>query len=117
MTFSDDWLGGVPVLDTEEQKKANDKDVRAKELFLQAFRGSPECKGVTFKRANPRAADFDLQIFDGLDGRTGRWQWVLYRTDTTERLAFGEESEVNSAAKTVCTTLHAVIEPAGGNVE
>lgn len=117
MSFSDDWLGAVPVLDTAEERKANDKDVRAKELFIQAFRSSPECKGVTFERTNPRAADFDVQIFDGIDGRAGRWQWVLYRTDTVERLAFGEEAEVSLAVKSVCKAVHANVETVGGNVE
>jgi hypothetical protein len=117
VTFSDDWLGAVPVLDTDEQRKANDRDIRAKELFTQAFRRSSECKGVTFKRTRPRAADFDVQIFDGIDGRTGKWQWVLYRTDTAERLVFGEEADVNLAAKSVCAALRATLEPMGGNVE
>jgi len=117
ITFSDDWLGAVPVLDSDEQKKLHEQDVRQKELSIQAFRRLPECKGVTFMQTNPQGADFNFQIFDGLDGRTGKWQWVLYRSDILQRLAFGEETDVNSLTKSVCTALRTNVEPTGGKVE
>lgn len=117
ITFTDAFLGFVPTLDTGEQKKLHEQDTHQKELFIQAFGRLPECKGVTFIQKNPQAADFDVQIFNGLDGRTGRWQWVLYQTDTTERLAFGEEMDVDPLTKSVCTALHASVEPTGGRVE
>jgi len=117
MTFTEDWLGAVPVLDSDEQKRLHAQEVQEKELFVQAFRRLPECKGVTFKRTNPREADFDVQIFNGLDGRTGRWQWVLYRTDIVERLAFGEEVDVSSLTKSVCMALRSNVELTGGKVD
>jgi len=117
ITFSDDWVGFAPSLDDDEQKRLNEQDIHQKEQFLEAFRRMPECKGTTFMRSKPKSADFDMQIFNGLDGRAGKWQWVLYRTDTFERLAFGEEADVNSVAKNVCTALRTHVGLAGGEVE
>lgn len=117
LTFTDDWLGVNPILDNDDQKRLHQKDIQQKELFIQAFRSLPECKGITFMRSNPKIADFDVQVFNGLDGRTGKWQWVLYRTDIVERLAYGEEADVGGVAKRVCAALHANVEPVGGKVE
>jgi len=93
------------------------EDILQKELFLQVFKWLPECKGVTFRQTNPGTADFAVQIDNGLDGRFDKWQWVLYRTDTDERLAFGEEADVTSATKNVCMALRANVESIGGKVE
>jgi hypothetical protein len=117
ITFAEARLGFVPVLDSDEQKKLNQQDIHQKDLFIQAFRRLPECKGISFMQTNPQRADFELQIFNGLDGRTGKWQWVLYRTDITERLAFGEEADVNALTKSICEALHTNVEPTGGTVE
>jgi hypothetical protein len=117
LTFTEDWLGAVPVLDTDEQKKLHQRDTEQKELFIQAFRRLSACKGLIFMRSDPKKADFDVQVFNGLDGRTGRWQWVLYRTDITERLGFGEETVPDEVAKNVCITMYANTEPLGGKVE
>jgi hypothetical protein len=117
LTFTDDWLGAVPVLDTDDQKRLHDEELHQNELFLDAFRTLPVCKGVTFMRSNPKSADFDVQIFQGLDGRAGKWQWVLYRTDITERLGYGEEQDVTSAARNICLSLLANVSPQGGRVE
>jgi hypothetical protein len=120
VTFSD-WAliadGGSPVLDNEEQKRLWKKDTLDKELVLQAFKRLPECKGITFLRTNPKAADFDVQIDNGLEGRIDKWQWVLYRSDISERLAFGEEGDVTSATKSVCMGLRSNLETIGGKVE
>ena len=117
LTFADDWLGFVPDLSSDEQRKLHEKDVQQKEMFIQAFRHQPECKGVTFMRSNPKTADFDIQVFYGLDGRIGRWQWVLYRTDITERLTYGEETDISIVAQNVCTAIPANVESRGGDVE
>jgi hypothetical protein len=79
-------------------------------MFLQVVSRTSECTGVGFSRSNPRSADFDMQLFNGIDGRNGRWEWVLYRTDITERLAFGEEENIDTVAKSVCV---AVLDHAG----
>jgi hypothetical protein len=117
LTFTNDRLGAVPVLDNDEQKKLHQQDVQQNESFIQAFRSLQDCKDATFMRSNPAKADFDVQVFNGLDGRTGRWQWVLYRTDIVERLAYGEETDIGRVAKGVCAALHANVEPVGGKVE
>lgn len=117
VAFDDEWLGGIPVLGTDEQKRAHDEDIRQKEQFIDAFRHMPECKGVAFARTKPASADFDMQLFNGLDGRAGRWQWVIYRTDTDERISFGEETDLDEVAKNVCTTIHKRVDLAGGKVE
>jgi len=117
LVFADDWLGFIPTLDTDEQKKQHQKDIERKELVIQAVRRLPECKGVTFMRSNPKTADFDVQVFNGLDGRIGKWQWVLYRTDIIERLSYGEETDTDGVAKSVCTAVHASVGSSGGKVE
>jgi len=76
-----------------------------------------ECKDVALLRTKPTTADFDLQVFDGLDGRAGRWQWVIYRTDTSERLAFGEVAGIEVVAKEVCSQIHMRTDLGGGTVE
>jgi hypothetical protein len=107
----------TPASDDEEQKRLWKKSNLEKELVLQSFQRLPECKSITFLRTNPKAADFDVQIDNGLDGRIDKWQWVLYRSDITERLAFGEEGDVASATKSVCMALRANVETIGGKVE
>jgi hypothetical protein len=115
VSFTDDWLGLVPELNTNEQRALHEKDARLKEQFVEAFRYVPECRGATFMRTKPTSADFDMQIFYGLGGRAGKWQWVLYRTDTGERLAFGEEASVDAVAKNVCTTMDTKAHLLGGH--
>jgi hypothetical protein len=117
ITFTDAWLGAVDVIDSDEQKKLHEQDTANKELFIQAFRRLSECRGTKFEQTNPQAADFDVEIFNGLDGRIGRWQWVLYRTDIDERLAFGEQADIDALTKSVCAALHADVESSGGRVE
>jgi hypothetical protein len=117
LVFNDADLAQFEVLDTDEQKERHKQEIGEEELFIQIFRRLPECKSVTFKRSNPSEADFHIDVFNGLDGRRGRWQWVLYRADTRERMGFGEELDADSLVKSVCLALRATVEPTGGNVE
>jgi hypothetical protein len=102
VAFVDDVLSFTPVLDTDEQKKLHELDVSQKDLFVRTLGQVSECNGISFMRTRPRDADFDIQVFNGLDGRTGKWQWVLYRTDITERLGFGEEPDIKIVARNIC---------------
>lgn len=88
VTFVDDYLGFIPILGSDEEKQLHEKELSNRDLFFKTFRRVRECKNVTFMLTHPKHADFDLQLFGGIGGRTEKWQWVLYRTDITERLAF-----------------------------
>ncbi len=66
---------------------------------------------------NPKDTDLVLQIFKGVDGRTGRLQWVLYRTDTLGELGHGEGTGADTKqgqegiARDVCSTIRDAVKP------
>jgi hypothetical protein len=115
VSFADQGFRGSPV---PQNKSAKEQERKDRESFVESFRGEPQCQGITLKLKNPRDADFGLQVFNGIDGRTGRWQYVVYRMDTLERKAHGEATGgPNTVAKSVCSTIRETAFTQGGSVE
>lgn len=104
----------MPQNETEKEQETRDRAT-----FAESFQKEPQCFGITLKLGNPKDADFGLQIFKGIDGRTGRWQWVLYRMDTLGANVNGEATAVspNGMVTSVCSSIHDVVFPSGGIVE
>jgi hypothetical protein len=119
-SFADPGFRGSPVPQNEEGKK---KEMKNREDFLRSFRSERECFGITLRATNPKDSDFSLQVFNGIDGRTGRLQWVLYRMDTLGLKANGETTGagtpmgIDSVAKSVCSVIHDAVSEQGGRVE
>jgi hypothetical protein len=114
IAFDDEELGFIPMLGSDEEKKRHQRE---KDTFARAFQNEPACKDLILLRTNPKSADFAFQIFNGIDGRVGKWQWVLYRTDTVERLDYGEATNITSAVQSICSAVQANVKHAGGKVE
>jgi hypothetical protein len=117
VAFTDDYLGWVPGLKTDDEKKANEKEQALKRDFMATFARIEACHDIVFERSKPQDADFDFQLFDGIDGRAGKYQWVLYRTDVTERLGYGEDADLQSVTKSVCDAVRQETEQKGGRIE
>jgi hypothetical protein len=119
VAFADPGFHGSPAPQDKESKK---KEVENREKFASSFEGQPECFGITLARVNPSDADFNLQIFNGIDGHTGRWQWVLYSMDTLGAKASGEATGANTImgtdamVKSVCNSIHNSLSQQGGRV-
>src|SRR5690348_1648203 len=60
--FTEERLGWVPVLGTDEEKKQNKEHQAFQQSFVHAFQTVPECKPVTLLRTDPKSADFDWQL-------------------------------------------------------
>jgi hypothetical protein len=99
----------------ERAKKQAQKD---QEDFVHTFQSERECFGITLILADPKSTDFSLQLFNGIDERTGRLQWVVYRMDTLELKATGETTgSIGDVAKSVCSSIHDAVSDRGGRVE
>ena len=117
VSFVDQGFRGSP--SREQGKWVKD----SQQKFIEAFRKNHECFGVTLALTNPAKSDFGLQYFEGIDGRTGRYQWVLYRMDTLGAVASGEgtgvqtTSGLDGAAQSVCSSIRNTLNHQGGKVE
>jgi hypothetical protein len=94
----------------KEQERKN------REFFVNSFQSEPQCHGITLKLKRPGEADFGLQIFKGIDGRTGYWQYVLYRMDTLGAREWGEANGLKEVAQSVCSGIRGMADR-GGSVE
>ena len=120
VTFADDGFRGSPLPKngTEKNQAAN-----YREDFVHTFQNEHDCFGITLTLKDPKAADFALQVFNGIDGRTGSLQWVLYRTDTLRASSWGESTGagtkmgMDGVVHSVCTSVHNSISSQGGRVE
>jgi hypothetical protein len=120
VSFADPGFRGSPVPQNEGEKK---QEMKNREDFVHSFLSEPECFGITLTLVNPKGADFGLQIFKGIDARTGRWQWVLYRMDTLGETANGEATGagtqvgMDGMVQSVCSSIHSAVSDRGGRVE
>jgi hypothetical protein len=118
--FAEEGFRGSPIPSNDRERK---KTKKLQEDFAQSFQNEPTCLGMTLKLGNSEATDFDLQVFDGVYGRKGSYQWILYRMDTSGVAGTGEASGVDTksgldeAVKSVCSVIHHAITPQGGRVE
>jgi hypothetical protein len=112
LAFADAGYGGSPV-------PANSEDIQSRESFVKTFKNTPKCFGVTLMQKDRKSADFDLQFFDGIDGRKGNLQFVLYRTDTADRMEWGEATGMTGLAETACSSILNASLPVGtgGKIE
>jgi hypothetical protein len=105
---------------TPQNESENEQDTKNRETFAESFEKEPQCFGLILMK-NPRDADFGLQVFKGIDGRTGRWQWVLYRMDTLGMYASGEATSVSPngmvLVQSVCSSIRDAAFSRGGIVE
>jgi hypothetical protein len=120
VSFADPGFRGSPAPQTEREKK---QDMKNREDFVHSFQNEPACFGITLTLTNPKSADFGLQIFKGIDGWTGRWQWVLYSMDTLGAKATGEvtgagtQIGMDGMVQSVCSSIHSAVSHRGGRVE
>jgi hypothetical protein len=120
VSFVDQGFRGSPLPHNESDKK---KEIKNREDFVRSFQSEPGCFGITLRPTNPKGADFGLQVFNGIDERTGRWQWVLYRMDTLGATANGEDTGagtkmgLDEMVKSVCSSIHDSVFYRGGRVE
>jgi hypothetical protein len=120
VSFADPGFRGSPVPQNEREKK---QELKNRGDFVQSFQSEPECFGITLMVKNPGNADFGLQVFNGIDERTGRWQWVVYRmdtlgaTETGEATGAGTRMGLDATVKSVCSSIHGVVFYRGGRVE
>jgi hypothetical protein len=120
VSFADPGFRGSPVPQNEREKK---KATKNQEDFIESFKSESKCFGIALKLKNPGDADFALQVFSGIDGRTGRLQWVLYRMDTVGAAATGEGTGASTKmgrdgmVQSVCSSIHDAVFNQGGSVE
>jgi len=120
VSFVDEGFHGSPAPQNENEKKQATKN---REDFVHSFQSEPACFGITLTLTNPRSADFGLQVFNGIDERKGRWQWVLYRMDTLGAIANGEgtgagtKMGMDGIAQSICSSIHDAAFYRGGRVE
>jgi membrane associated rhomboid family serine protease len=114
VSFPDQGFHGNPAPQSGIEKEQERKD---REIFVNSFRTERQCYGITLKLKNSKEADFGLQVFSGIDGRTGRWQYVLYRMDTLGEIEHGETTVgPNEIAQSVCSAIRGAANR-GGSVE
>jgi len=114
VSFADQGFRGSPAPQSEIEEE---QERKTRETFVDSFQRAPECHGITLKLKKPGEADFGLQVFNGIDGRTGRWQYVLYRMDTLGAREYGETSNgPNEVAQSVCSAVRGMADR-GGSVE
>ena len=131
-----------PVLDqdayaeeTEMQKKlpGNEfvKDKRAlheaalMNEFLEGFKDSKECSGITFYMSNPKVPDFAMLItvdFHDHPNHEQEWVWMLIDTRKKEPGGLGTQSSAKLTARDVCLTVWDDVDPnhfkkPGGRIE
>ncbi len=119
VSFADDGFRGSPIFESQDQRASN---AEARDAFAQSFPNIPECSGITLVLKNSQATDFVLQIFKGINGRTRRLQWVLYRTDILGESAHGEGAGADSQmgqdaiVSSVCSSIRNAVIPESGKV-
>lgn len=115
VSFADEGFRGSPIPQNESEKE---QERQNQKLFVESFRSNPQCNGITLKLKDPKEADFSLQVFSGIDGRTGRWQYVLYRMDTLGEKEHGEGTGgLNGILKSVCPTIREAAFMQGGTIQ
>jgi hypothetical protein len=111
-----DGFRGSPIFENQEQKK---KNAQTRETIARSLPSIPECSGIELQPQNSKDAGFVLQLFNGIDGRSGRLQWVLYRADTLGERAHGEGTGADTVmgqigiAEAVCSAIGAATNPTG----
>jgi len=112
--FADDGFRGSPVVENQEEKRNN---TRSRTAFAQSLQGIPECSGIDLRTGSSDDTDFVLQLFNSIEGRSGRLQWVLYRTDTLGAVAYGEGTGADTKqgqdgiTTSVCSSIHNATTP------
>jgi membrane associated rhomboid family serine protease len=114
VSFADEGFRGSPMPQSAIEREQERKN---REIFVNSFQSEPQCHGITLKHKKPGEADFGLQVFNGIDGRTGYWQYVLYRMDTLGVREWGETTiGPNWVAQSVCSGIRGTLDR-GGSVE
>jgi hypothetical protein len=117
LRLAEDGFRGSPVFRDSDRKN---KNAQTREAFVRSLPSIPECAGIVLQPGNSEETDFVLQLFNGIDGRSGRLQWVLYRTDTMGERAHGEGTgdgiEI-AITRDVCSTIRAAVSPEPHNAE
>jgi hypothetical protein len=76
--------------------------------FLDGFRNSKECEGITFYLRNEKVPDFVVQItvnnHDTPDSEQ-EWIWILSDTKKKELGGLGNQSSAELTARDVCMTV------------
>lgn len=109
-----DGFRGSPTFENQEQKT---KNANARETFARSLPSIPECSSITLKSEGSDDTDFVLQLFNGIEGRSGRLQFVLYRMDTLGESAHGEGTGADTKqgqdgiARSVCSTIRDLTSP------
>jgi membrane associated rhomboid family serine protease len=115
VSFAEPGFRGSPAPQNDSEKE---QERKSRETFIDSFQSVPQCHGITLKLRKRGDADFALQVFNGIDGRTGRWQYLLYRMDTLGEVERGETTQgPKGVAQSVCSTVLVTAFPRGGSVE
>lgn len=94
--------------------------------FLDGFRESKECEGITFYLKKDTVPDCALQVGvrnHDKPGREQEWTWMLYDTKTKKELGgLGIQSSAKLTARDVCMTVWENVDPnhykkPGGEIE
>ena len=113
IAFMDEWLGKGALTG---RGYAQTLSAPLKEHFIDVFQQAPECRDVVLKKSMPRTADFTVQVFEGIDGRKGRWQWRMFRTDTGADMGNGEGTG-DIPVTSICSTVRGHAFTSGGVVQ
>lgn len=120
VALADDGFHGSPIFKDPQQKMRN---AQAREAIVRSLPSIPECSGVTWSVRNTEDTDFVLQIFNGIDGRIDRLQWILYRTDTLGESAHGEGTGASTrmgqdgVMRDVCSIIRNLATPENRKIE
>jgi hypothetical protein len=93
--------------------------------FLEGFRNSKECSGVTFYMNSTKVPDFAVQItvnFHDRPNHEQEWVWMLSNTRKKELGGLGTQSSAKLTARDVCLTVWEDVDPnhfkkPGGKIE
>lgn len=93
--------------------------------FLDGFRESKECEGITFYMSAKKAPGFTVQIsvnFHDNPNMEQEWIWMLFDAKTKGMGGLGTQSSAKLAARDVCMTVWEDIDPnhykkPGGRIE
>ena len=110
VAFAAPGFRGSPISQNDGERNRGD--------FARAFHNEHECFGITLTLKNPEQADFGLQFFNGIDGRSGQRQWIVYQMDTLGERAHGETTGgLSEVVKSVCSTVHDAVTFPGGGIQ
>ncbi len=93
--------------------------------FLEGFKDSKECKGITFYLSNTKVPDFAVQItVNSHDTPNSKQEWVWMLSDTRKKElgGLGTQSSAKLTARDVCLTVWEDVDPnhfkkPGGRIE